>query len=87
MDTGAKHVLKRQVVLGFNSALYQEEKLFVETADGFKLPITSRHSCWGHFSFSFFVVSYRIDKRDSKNGNPGYLRAYGAYGDLVELHF
>jgi oligopeptidase B len=73
VQMGASTLLKQQEVPGgFDSALYASERVWVEAADGVKVPAS---------------VVYRRDKfkRDSKN--PLYLYGYGSYGYPLPIGF
>jgi oligopeptidase B len=73
VKSGASTLLKQQEVPGgFDPALYGSERVWVEAADGVKIPVS---------------VVYRRDlfKRDSKN--PLYIYGYGSYGYPLPIGF
>ncbi len=73
VKTGASTLLKQQEVPGgFDSTLYGSERVWVEAADGVKIPAS---------------VVYRRDsfKRDSKNAL--YVYGYGSYGYPLPIGF
>ncbi len=72
MDTRDRKLLKRKEVLGgYDPALYASERLFATATDGTEVPVS---------------ILYRRDaKRDE--GNPVYLIGYGAYGASMDPWF
>ena len=73
VKTGGSTLLKQQEVPGgFDSSLYRSERVWVEAADGVRVPVS---------------VVYRRDffKCDSKN--PLYLYGYGSYGYPLPIGF
>jgi oligopeptidase B len=73
VKTGASTLLKQQEVPGgFDAALYGSERVWVDAADGVKIPVS---------------VVYRRDmfKLDSKN--PLYVYGYGSYGYPLPIGF
>ena len=73
VKTGTSTLLKQQEVPGgFDSALYGSERVWVEAADGVKIPVS---------------VVFRRDtlKYDSKN--PIYVYGYGSYGYPLPIGF
>ena len=73
VKSGTSTLLKQQEVPGgFDSARYGSERVWVEAADGVRVPVS---------------VVYRRDafKRDSKN--PLYLYGYGSYGYPLPIGF
>jgi oligopeptidase B len=73
VQMGASTLLKRQEVPGgFDSALYASERVWVEAADGVKVPAS---------------VVYRRDKFKHDSKNPLYLYGYGSYGYPLPIGF
>ena len=72
MGTRERELLKQKEVLGgYDPALYASERLFATAADGTEVPVS---------------ILYRRDaKRDE--GNPVYLTGYGAYGASMDPWF
>ena len=72
MGTRERELLKQKEVLGgYDPALYASERLFATAADGTEVPVS---------------ILYRRDaKRDE--GNPVYLMGYGAYGASMDPWF
>ncbi len=72
MDTRDRKLLKQKEVLGgYDPALYASERLFATAPDGTEVPVS---------------ILYRRDaKRDE--GNPVYLMGYGAYGASMDPWF
>lgn len=72
MQTGDRTLLKQQEVLGdFDKDNYVSERLFAETKDGVKIPIS--------------IVYKRGLKKDGKN--PLLLYGYGSYGNSMDASF
>ena len=70
---GTSTLLKQQEVPGgFDSALYASERVWVEAADGVKVPVS---------------VVYRRDKFNRDSKNPLYLYGYGSYGYPLPIGF
>jgi len=72
MNTRERKLLKQKEVLGgYDPALYASERLFATAPDGTEVPVS---------------ILYRRDaKRDE--GNPVYLMGYGAYGASMDPWF
>ena len=72
MNTRDRKLLKRKEVLGgYDPALYASERLFATAPDGTEVPVS---------------ILYRRDaKKDG--GNPVYLMGYGAYGSSMDPWF
>src|ERR1700678_422819 len=71
--TGTSTLLKQQEVPGgFDSALYASERVWVEAADGVKVPVS---------------VVYRRDKFKRNAKNLLYLYGYGSYGYPLPIGF
>jgi oligopeptidase B len=72
MDTRDRKLLKQKEVLGgYDPALYASERLFATAPDGTEVPIS---------------ILYRRDAK-SDEGNPVYLMGYGAYGASMDPWF
>ncbi|WP_224490351.1 S9 family peptidase [Robertkochia flava] len=73
MDTMEKTILKEQEVLGgnFNKDHYASERIWVEAADGVKIPVS--------------IVYRKGIKLDGKN--PLLLYGYGSYGAIIDPYF
>ncbi|WP_213803627.1 S9 family peptidase [Granulicella sp. dw_53] len=73
VESGASTLLKRQEVPGgFDSALYGSDRVWVEAADGVKIPAS---------------VVYRKDFFKKDKSNPLYVYGYGSYGYPLPLGF
>ncbi len=72
MDTRDRKLLKQKEVLGgYDPALYASERLFATAPDGTEVPVS---------------ILYRRDAK-SDEGNPVYLMGYGAYGASMDPWF
>lgn len=72
MDTRDRKLLKQREVLGgYDPALYASERLFATAPDGTEVPIS---------------ILYRRDAKRNE-GNPVYLMGYGAYGTSMDPWF
>ena len=73
VESGTSTLLKQQEVPGgFDSALYASERVWVEAADGVKVPVS---------------VVYRREKFKYDSKNPLYLYGYGSYGYPLPIGF
>jgi len=72
MATGTRELKKRREVLGgYDPAMYASERLWAPSHDGTKVPLS---------------IMYRPDLL-TKGGNPVYMTGYGAYGDSYDPYF
>ncbi len=72
MVARTRELLKQREVLGgYDPALYKSERVFALAADGVEVPIS---------------MVYRRDMK-SEDGNPVYLTGYGAYGSAMDPWF
>jgi oligopeptidase B len=72
-ETYETKVLKvKEIPSGFDKELYQVERLWAETRDGVKVPIS---------------LIYKKDLKSSDGNNPLYLYGYGSYGLSVLPYF
>jgi oligopeptidase B len=71
MQSRERVLRKRQVVPGYNAALYRSERVFVEAADGAQIPMS---------------LVYRADTARDGSA-PLFLYGYGAYGYTIDPGF
>ncbi|HEX4650427.1 MAG TPA: S9 family peptidase, partial [Granulicella sp.] len=73
VPTGAARLLKMQEVPGgFDPALYASERVWIEAADGVKVPVS---------------IAYRRDSFHGDAKNPLYVYGYGSYGYALPVGF
>ena len=73
LATGKRKLLKQQKVLGdFTKENYQSERLFIDSRDGVKVPVS---------------IVYRIDCFKKDGTNPLLQYGYGAYGITIDPNF
>ncbi len=73
MRSEAKELLKQQeIVGGYNSSLYNSERVFATAADGVKIPVS---------------LVYRKNLFAKDGTNPLYISSYGFYGNSNEPNF
>ncbi len=73
MTTHEKSLLKQREVLGgFDAALYQTERVMAKAHDGASIPIS---------------IVYRKDKFKKDGSNPCFQYAYGSYGSSMPAYF
>ncbi|HXC96407.1 MAG TPA: S9 family peptidase [Edaphobacter sp.] len=73
LKTGTSTLLKQQEVPGgFDSSRYGSERVWVEAADGVKVPVS---------------VVYRRDRFQHDSANPLYVYGYGSYGYPLPIGF
>ncbi len=73
LNTFERTIIKQTIVLGdFNSADYTSERVWAQSEDGTKVPIS---------------LVYRSDTFKKNGGNPLFLHGYGAYGATIDPYF
>jgi oligopeptidase B len=73
MKTRQRSLMKEQAVPGgFDKKQYRSERIMVPSRDGRRIPLS---------------IVYRVDRFKKGGGQPGWLYAYGSYGNSMDARF